>query len=187
MMSLVRAGKHMLAVALQRGFWRTLSGHWHTSRGRSRARKPPPLLPRVIGGSSGFLTSTELAWIDCSQPAPCVCSFWFFFFFFSLVASVFTTTFDIHSDRGQLSLANSTWPRPRALADLPVVGAGGESASQMCVPRSPGSEPRPEWLTSVSGCVGWPAPCCPPSWQRHHGPVTPSHCGRWAMGWGPGD
>lgn len=76
MMSLVRAGKHMLAVARPRGFRR------HTSRGRSRARKPPPLLPRVIGGSSGFLTSTELAWIDCSQPDPCVCSFWFFLFFF---------------------------------------------------------------------------------------------------------
>lgn len=68
-----------LAVALQWRFRRTLSGHVHTSRGRSQARKPPPLLPRVIGESSGFLTSTSLAGTDCSQLAPCVCGFCFYY------------------------------------------------------------------------------------------------------------
>lgn len=68
-----------LAVALQWGFRRTFSGHLHTSRGRSRARKQPPLLPGVTGGSSGFLTSTSLAGTDCSQLAPCVYGFCFYY------------------------------------------------------------------------------------------------------------
>lgn len=135
-MSLVRAGKHMLAVALQRGFWRTLSGHWHTSRGRSRARKPPPLLPRVIGGSSGFLTSTELAWIDCSQPAPCVCSFWFFFFFFHLwlLFLLRHLTFTVTEGSSRWPTAHGHGPEPSLTCPL---WGRGESRPRRCVSRGP--------------------------------------------------